>query len=153
MSDIGFKDLHCLIVDDEPAFLHTFEAMLRAVGVGKVTRGQTGSDALMALVNAPRPVDVIMCDLNMPYGNGLQLLKAIRTGQVKTQRLDTCFILVSSLASPEPVRTAAGLDVSGYLIKPLSTEKVRTAIVKGRSKHFAVDPRRYSQVFVTESVL
>lgn len=153
MADIGFKDLHCLIVDDDPTFLHILEGMLRSLGVSKVSRGQSGSNALTILTTAQRAIDVILSDLKMPSGNGLQLLKAIRTGQVPSLRLDACFILVSATASPEPIRTAAALDVSGFLIKPLSQEKLRATILKARNRHFAADPARYSQVSVPESML
>ena len=153
MSDSDFRDHNCLIIDGDPTFLKMFEAMLRSLGISKIASACNGSEALSILASSPRVIDVTLCDLWMPSGNGLQLLKVIRTGQVKSVRLDACFIMISAVASPDAIKAAAALDVNGYLIKPISQEKLRDAIIRGRQKHFRVDPLRYAQVVVPESAL
>ena len=51
------------------------------------------------------------------------------------------------------VLTQADLDVSGYLLKPLLPEKLRSAISRGRAKYFPVNRAAYAQVSVPQSVL
>ena len=89
----------------------------------------------------------------MPHGNGLQLLKALRTGMIPSTRPDTCFIMMSANTDTEVVKTAAELDVSGYLLKPLAADKLRSAISRGRSKYFPVKRAAYAAVPVPQSAL
>ena len=88
----------------------------------------------------------------MPHGNGLQLLKALRTGMIPSTRPDTCFIMMSGTAETDVVKTAAELDVSGYLVKPLVPEKLRNAIARGRSV-FPINRAAYAAVSVPQSAL
>lgn len=153
MGEAGLKDLHCLIVDDEPLLLLELEEMLRSMGVARVTRAASGTAALDALARVTRPVDCILCDLKMPDGNGLQVLKAIRTGQIKSSRMDACFIMITGVAEQDVIKTAVSLDANGYLVKPVFSEKLRTAIVRARAKHFLVAPERYAAVPVPLTAL
>jgi response regulator of citrate/malate metabolism len=82
----------------------------------------------------------------MSAGNGLQLLQAVRTGKIKSLRPDSCFILITGTGDPEIVQVAAELDVSGYLVKPVTLEKLRAAIIKGRSRIFPVNMEKYNSV-------
>ena len=56
--------------------------------------------------------------------------------------------MMSGSADTTVVKTAADLDVSGYLVKPLAQEKVRAAIKRGRQKYFAVKRAAYAAVSV-----
>src|SRR5438045_1655021 len=114
MGDTPFSELHCLIADDEPLILLELEEMLRSMGVGRVTRASSGTAALAKMATAGRPVDCVLCDLKMPDGNGLQVLKAIRTGQIRYSRLDACFIMITGVADQEAIKTAIDLDANGY---------------------------------------
>src|SRR5579883_2780005 len=104
--------LHVLLVDDDETFLDVLEGLLRSLGVQAVTRATSGSDATRKLGSTQRVVDCILCDFSMSEGNGLQLLQAIRLGQLKYIRPDICFILVTVARNPDLVKLAAGLDVS-----------------------------------------
>jgi CheY-like chemotaxis protein len=151
MEDGSFKNLHCLIADDEPMILMGLEEMLHEIGVKNVTRAGSGAKVLAELQNTNNPVDCILCDLNMPDGNGLQVLKAIRTGQIKSMRMDMCFIMVTGLAEAPLIEAAKNLDANGYLVKPIEPDKLRSAIIRGRQRHFPVALERYSSVKVPQS--
>lgn len=148
MEDGSFKNLHCLIADDEPLILLGLEEMLHELGVTQITRARSGAKALAQLESLSRPVDCVLCDLNMPDGNGLQVLKAIRTGKIRTSRMDTCFIMITGIAEQAAIEAAAQLDANGYLVKPVIPEKLRTAIVRGRSRYFPIALARYQTVKV-----
>ncbi len=64
-----------LVVDDEPAIVEGLEAFLSRIGY----RVRTAYDAPTALqaVRAERP-DVVLLDLRMPGGSGLEVLRCIR---------------------------------------------------------------------------
>ena len=146
-------DLHkmtFLIVDDDSDFLSILASMLRSLGATKITNARSGSDALTKLMQSAHRVDCILCDLNMPSGNGLQLLKALRTGKIRAMRPDACFIFITASGDSTLIQTAIQLDVSGYVVKPVTRDKLQTAITRGRGKAFAVDVKQYEAVAVPD---
>jgi DNA-binding NtrC family response regulator len=140
------EDLHVLLVDDDNAFLDLVQAMLKAIGVVHVSRADSGRTAFEILLASPRVVDVVLCDQNMAQGTGLELLWVVRTGQVKAFRPDACFVLLTASGDHETVALAARLDVSGYLIKPVTPQKLRTAITAGRKRAIRIDFNKYKAV-------
>jgi two-component system chemotaxis response regulator CheY len=142
------EKLHVLIVDDDSGMLDTLDLTLRAIGVRQITRASTGSEALSVIRSGGRTVDCILCDYMMPKGTGLQLLQAIRTGKVKFCRPDASFILVTASAQQTTVKAAAELDVSGYLVKPVTPAKLKAAILLARTKAIKVDIAKYEKVSV-----
>jgi two-component system response regulator YesN len=144
------QKLAFLVVDDDDDFLTVLTAMLRALGVSKITTARTGSDALTKLMAVQHRVDCILCDLKMPSGNGLQLLKALRTGRIRAMRPDACFIFITASGESAHIQTALRLDVNGYVVKPVTREKMQAAITRGRAKAFAVDVKQYEAVVVPD---
>jgi CheY-like chemotaxis protein len=142
------KNLHILIVDDDTTMLDLIEALLNSMGVALVTRAQSGADAFAKLGKLDRVVDCVLCDYTMANGNGLQLLQAIRMGQIKYFRPDACFVLLTASADAATVAMAAELDVSGYLVKPATPDKLRTSIAKARARGIRINFNKYSQVVV-----
>jgi DNA-binding NarL/FixJ family response regulator len=144
-------DLHVLLVDDDNAFLSVIEALLRSLGVKLITRASSGRDAFMKLHAIDRVVDCVLCDYSMAEGNGLQLLQIIRMGKVKQFRPDACFILLTASGQEDTVAIAARLDVSGYLVKPVTPQKLKTAIEKARARSIRIDFQRYGSIVVPAS--
>jgi CheY-like chemotaxis protein len=142
------EDLHVLLVDDDLAFLDLLEALLNAVGIKTVSRATSGREAFGLLHNPSRVVDCVLCDYSMAEGNGLQLLQAIRTAKIQNFRPDAWFILLTASGDHEVVGLAARLDVSGYLVKPVTPDKLKTTIVKARARAIRIDFNRYMQVQV-----
>ncbi len=151
MTPEMLSSLHCLIVDDDPGFLSILETMLRRNGVVKISTARSVLDAARALNTNPWPIDVILCGVMTDGRSGLDLLKSIRTGKHRSTRLDACFILLSETAEVTSIKAAAGLDANGYLVKPIVPEKLRSAIIKGRSRNLPADIGRYSNVVTSET--
>lgn len=146
MPDTRIENLNVLLVDDETSFLDFLEALLRYIGISNIARASSGREAYAKLYKSERVTDCILCDIAMEDGNGLQLLHAVRTGQVPPVRPDACFLLLTASGEHENVAVAGSLDVSGYIVKPATAEKLRTAIVKGRARPIRIDFNRYNQV-------
>jgi YesN/AraC family two-component response regulator len=153
MVNQDIRNLSFLIVDDEDSCLAAVESILRSLGASRIVTAKNGSEAISKLARASSPIDCTLSDFQMPHGNGLQLLKALRTGMIPSTRPDTCFIMMSVNADTDVVKTAAELDVSGYLVKPLAPEKLRAAISRARGKYFPVKRAAYAAVPVPLSTL
>lgn len=146
LSSNDLKKLHVLIVDDDPAMLDAMDMILKSIGISQVTRAGNNGDAVACLTTGGRVVDCILCDYSMPEGSGLRLLQAVRTGKIKYCRPDASFLLVTASGERDTVEAAALLDVSGYLVKPVTPAKLQSAILHARGKAIQVDIAKYSQV-------
>ena len=148
----SLKDYTILIVDDDLVFLEMVEGLLEMIGVRNVMRASSGAFAIEAIKESQRVIDCVICDCRMHDVNGLQLLKDVRMGGFKQLRPDSCFILLTSATEPEIVKIAKQLDVSGYLLKPVTVEKLEAAITKARARVFPLDFRKYGAVLVPSAL-
>jgi DNA-binding response OmpR family regulator len=112
--------LEILSIDDDPIHHEMLEAFFASSGVARIVRAMDGQQAKNLLDAAPNRFGLLICDLNMPDIDGVELLRHLReTGC-------TAPLLIVSGAQ-RPVVTAArelakvyGLNLAGTLTKPLS---------------------------------
>ncbi len=122
MTDFEYKNVHVLLVDDEPFMIKLVDRLLKELGVGLVTTasdGAEGLEKLTKLLGSRHPVDIVVCDLEMPNMNGLEFVKHVRSGSAEVQSMLPIVILTGH-ADEETVLKAGGLKVSGYVVKPVS---------------------------------
>jgi len=88
----------------------------------------------------------VITDFSMPNGSGLELLKAIRTGETSAPR-NTPVILLTGYSDDFVIAAALELDVSAFVVKPVSRktlqEKLKRVLL---SKIDLKDPSVYRQV-------
>jgi len=108
-----------LVVDDKPNYLALFRRI-----VGHELELFTASDAAEALsILARHSVDVVVSDIKMPGGDGLQLLH-----QIKTIYPDTEVILMTAFgAVPDAVKAIRG-GAYHYLTKPFDPDDAMAVI-------------------------
>ena len=72
--------IRALIVDDSSVMPKIVERSLRQAGIDleKVVEAGNGAEALSAL--RENPVDLILCDINMPVMDGLEFVRQVRDG-------------------------------------------------------------------------
>ncbi len=106
-----------LVVDDEVGIRRLLERLLEREGWEVIT-AESAARGLEVLTERPLPECVIL-DLNLPDGDGVQVLKEIR------ERLGNLPAVVLSSSSPAEVRARCGtLKVDRILQKPFSTVAV-----------------------------
>ncbi len=147
----ALSKLHVLIVDDDLMYLDMLAGMLATIGITHVSRADCGAHALEALADRSKAVDCVISDYKMSNGSGLALLQNVRMGRAKSLRPDSCFVLLTGSGDTEVVKLAARLDVSGYLIKPVSAEKLQATIERARARVFPLDFKKYAEVVVPEA--
>ena len=108
--------MHVLVIDDEPAVRMILCAAVKKAGY-TVDSVQNVAEAAARLVRGD--VDVALCDIHMPDGNGLDLVRSI-----KESGLDTQFIMVTAFASVETAVLALKAGASDYVIKPINNEEL-----------------------------
>ncbi len=112
-----------LIVDDEADLVSTYERLLRRRGYRLVSAGSC-REGLLAVER--EPLALVVTDLRLPDGDGLDIVRAAR----RTTPNPTPSLVVTGFAS-EASRTAAlAAGASGYLAKPFGAPAL-IALVEG----------------------
>ncbi len=103
--------LHVLVIDDEPAARQVLAAAVSKAGYSV----DTAADVAEATAKLARgDVDVALCDIQLPDGHGIDLLKHSRASD-----FDTAFIMVTAFASVETAVEALRAGAFDYIIKPV----------------------------------
>ena len=123
---------HVLIVDDAPGVKDVLGIRLERDGY-VVAFADTAAEATEALEH--HEFDLILLDVRLPDGNGLELLKQMRQ---RRSLLDTPIIMISGLDQTEDVVAALRDGANDYITKPFDlavvVARIRTQIALKRLK-------------------
>lgn len=81
-----------------------------------------GHALLTYLKTSESPPFLILCDINMPHINGLDL-RAVIWNDVDLKRISIPFIFFSTSASPSQIKKAYDLTVQGFFLKGNSMDE------------------------------
>ncbi len=113
-----------LVVDDEAAIRYSVSKTLQRVGYS-VREAATGEDALDVI--RAEAFDVVLTDIRMPPGlDGVELIR-----RIKDTDPDTIVILMTAYPSLPTAVEALRLGAHDYLIKPSSSQDIRTSVARG----------------------
>lgn len=115
--------MNILIVDDSKAMRMIVRKALREAGYHghEIKEASDGSSAL-AVVHSD-PVDMIMCDWNMPGMNGLELLQALKKEE---RAIKFGFVTSECTADMRLVAETAGAQF--MITKPFTPDSFRRAL-------------------------
>ncbi len=109
--------MKALIVDDEVKLCEALEGYLQEIEGLSIDKSYDGKDALEKIwLNN---YDLVISDINLPYINGLELLKKARKMNPKLK-----FILISGIDSVIESINSIELGVTDFLTKPIDTGKL-----------------------------
>jgi CheY-like chemotaxis protein len=74
---LRMSKLHVLVVEDQLFVRNMIKDALTVKGTGWISSAGNGYEALSALQEVERKVDVILLDLNMPRMNGYEFIKKL----------------------------------------------------------------------------
>lgn len=102
-----------LVVEDEPDILDVIAGSLKRRQYA-VTTAATFGDAQRALAEAPAPIDVIVTDVRLPDGDGLELVRKVSGQQAPRPRL----IVITGHLDGDSVDGALTSGAEAVLLKP-----------------------------------
>ena len=105
-----------LVIDDEPALRQILSAVLTKAGY-LVDTADDVAGAKARLMQGD--VDVALCDVNMPGGSGIDLLRDARASG-----LDTVFMMITGSSSVATAVEALRAGAYDYLLKPVGNEEL-----------------------------
>ncbi|TDJ13181.1 MAG: sigma-54-dependent Fis family transcriptional regulator [Deltaproteobacteria bacterium] len=115
-----------LVVDDERSMQEFLEIFFRSEGYEVVTAGDVQS-ALLHLEG--NDFDVMISDIQMPDGTGIDLLEAVREGSP-----ETVVVMITAFASTETAIAAMKLGAYDYITKPFKVDEIRVVVEKALEK-------------------
>lgn len=122
--------LRALIVDDDKLMLAVLSDQLEDLGIKSVSTAQSGSDALASLARMTPPPEVVMCDLNMPGGDGFQFMEQLGTRQYKGGVILVSGMDDRTLNSASLMARFHRLNILAALHKPVQAAELSAALAK-----------------------
>src|SRR5687768_4700492 len=115
-----------LLVDDDESVLLTLQAILELAGHRVIAAG-TLAVALTEVerLDAASPIDVVVSDLHLDEGDGLQVIAA-----AKRRDPTTTGIILTGYGSFEAVTRAVRAGVDDFLVKPTDVEELKRSIAR-----------------------
>jgi two-component system, NtrC family, response regulator AtoC len=114
---------HALVVDDEEDAAEMMAALIAAEGFSVATAGSLRDARRQMALQSP---DVVLLDLLLPDGSGMQLLDEIRTLPA------TEVVLITGHASVESSVQALRMGAADYLTKPLNITQLHGLLSRFR---------------------
>jgi EAL domain-containing protein (putative c-di-GMP-specific phosphodiesterase class I) len=125
---MSFKDLHILVVDDSALQRVHLVDLLHSLQAGQVSQAGDGREALRMLLQSGSLPDVVLCDLEMPGMDGVELLRAIGDAA-----LPLAVAVISSqdrsvLNTVDRMSRVLGLTMLGALQKPVDISQLEELV-------------------------
>jgi len=115
-----------LVVDDDRIILDSLGEFLHLEGY-EVAPAVSFREALHVLEH--RPVDLIISDVNMPGGNGFELLHVVRK-----RYSDTVTIMMTAYGTIESAVEAIKMGAFDYLTKPIIDDELKVCVERAVSQ-------------------
>ncbi|MBI1864739.1 MAG: response regulator [Nitrospirae bacterium] len=116
--------LNILIIDDDEAILYTLQLRLESLGYTVWTADTAASG--ISTFRRVRP-DVVLLDIRLPDGDGLEILRTLRV-----ESPDTIVLVITAQGLLNQYMKAMSLDAQEFLHKPISAKLldkiIRTAV-------------------------
>ena len=112
-----------MIVDDNDMMRSILRGMLRGEQYDVVGEARNGV-AAVEMAERMKP-DIICMDVLMPELDGIHAMS-----QIKAQRPETAFIMITGNADPETVQQSIENGAAGFIVKPFNAARVLDTLEK-----------------------
>ena len=118
--------VRALIIDDSSVMRKIVERSLRQAGVDLIQVLEAGNGAEALTVLQANPVDLILCDINMPVMDGLEFVKQL-PGVANAK--DVPVVMITTEGSESHVVQALSCGARGYIRKPFTAAEVKDHVI------------------------
>lgn len=137
--------IRLLIADDHEVVRCGLKTLIEGLDIEVVAEAATGDEAVK--LTAKHKPDVVLLDIRMPDGDGLQAL-----GRIKLDHPDTAVLMLSTYDNPTYVARAVALEAAGYVLKGAPRERLLETIriaARGESAWTRDELRRVTGALAT----
>jgi len=118
--------IRALIVDDSSVMRKIVERSLRQAGIDLTKVFEAGNGAEGLVILQENPVDLILCDINMPVMDGLEFVKQL-AGVANAKNVPV--VMITTEGGEAHVVQALSCGARGYIRKPFTPEQVKEHVV------------------------
>src|ERR1700733_11053670 len=112
-----------LVVDDSSTVRQQVATALKGAGFC-IIEAADGAEGLKTL-EANRNIDMVVCDVNMPNMNGLEMVEKVKA---KPENKTLPILMLTTEGQPSMIKRAKEAGASGWIIKPFDANQlVQTA--------------------------
>ncbi|HND54462.1 MAG TPA: response regulator transcription factor [Pirellulaceae bacterium] len=122
-EDRKVKNIRVLIVDDHEVVRCGLKSLFQGTDVQVIAEANSGEEAVTKAKKDK--VDVVLLDVRMPEGDGLNAL-----GHIKLDRPELPVLILSAYDNPSYIARAVALGASGYVLKGASRDELLDGIRK-----------------------
>ena len=141
------SDLHFLVAEDHAFQRIALVTLLRSLGARHVLEAADGRAALDFFSDLANPVDIIVCDLEMPNMDGMEFIRHVGKSGAPVSIILTSAMERSVISSVETMTRAYGINLLGAIEKPATPDKLLALI----ERHGAVAKPKPAQPHVPVS--
>jgi DNA-binding NarL/FixJ family response regulator len=127
--------IRVLIVDDHAVVRLGLRSLLTHTNGFRVV-GEAGSVAESVTLSGQMRPDVVLMDVRLPDGSGVEACR-----RIKQQLPDTKVVMLTSYSDEEAIVGAVMAGASGYLLKQADAERLTQAIRDAAAGDSSLDPR------------
>ena len=112
-----------MVVDDSATMRKIFTRTIRKAGLSiadEILEAGDGQEALDKI--SGNPVDIILCDINMPGMGGLEFVKKCREDQANA---NTKIVMISTESADDLIEGVKADGANGYVTKPFTPESIQ----------------------------
>ncbi|MCG6876623.1 MAG: EAL domain-containing response regulator [Betaproteobacteria bacterium] len=121
---MDFRLLRTMVVEDQAVPRRIAVEILRDLGVAEILQAEDGQDALELIRRGGAPLDVIICDLDMPRMDGVEFIRNVAEANLGASIVLASAVEAAVLASVEAMARSQGMAVLGVLEKPVTPQKL-----------------------------
>ena len=122
------KQTRVLVLDDDKFMLEFVSHLLRELGVNEVLVAEDGKAGLFVLSAQVTPVDLLICDIEMPGMDGIEFLRNIADQNYRGKIVLFSGVNPDLLKATERLATARGMNVIGTMTKPDTVGSLATIL-------------------------
>jgi DNA-binding NtrC family response regulator len=113
---------HILVIDDEKSLREFLTILLEEEGY-EVTTAENVAKGIKRVTAGS--YDLVMCDLKLPDGTGLEVLQEARSRQIKSP-----FIIITAHTTPQVALESMRAGAAEYLSKPFNVDDLKLILEK-----------------------
>jgi EAL domain-containing protein (putative c-di-GMP-specific phosphodiesterase class I)/DNA-binding NarL/FixJ family response regulator len=122
--------LSVLIIEDSKAQRLFMVELCRQMGIAEIAEADNGRSALAVMDGRPEPFDLLICDLEMPDIDGIELINLLSTRNIRSGLIIASGRERSLLSAVELMASTEGLFVLGALQKPVAETELLALVRK-----------------------